>query len=313
MIMSPKKEDCITKIKRQIKRLKTIPPEIRLEDADLSYGAHTIKKLIFLNYYIGIFLTIARSHSKGKIIFIDAFGGTGLVKIKNTNVYVKGSSLCAALAYNDTPEKPTFDEIYSFEINPERYQLLKKRFDLLQQKVKPILHPINEDVNIGISKISLTHEDYVLLFIDPEGLEPDMINFIIFALQSSHVDIILNISSGVKRVAGLAPHNQAYTQKLKRFLPNYKVGMDVEEVVNELFEKYFKKTAEVTTTVTSKGKREVYKLTLRVRETKSGSPFVRGMRELSECLNGLDGKKIGNILRTGVPIERWIPFNLEKD
>lgn len=303
--MSPKKgkEDCNTKINRQLNIIKDVPPEIQPENDDIEYGAYTIKKLLFLNYYMGTFLRIANKHSRGKKIFVDAFGGTGIVKIKNTKTYVKGSSLCGALANATRPEEPTFDEVYSFEIDPKRYELLHKRFNLLQSKVRPKLYAINEDVNKGIMNIEIDSEDYVLLFIDPEGLEPNMIYFLLFALQSDHVDIILNISSGVKRVAGIAQTSPAHLKTLKKFLPNYTPNMPIDAVVDELFKKYFNKEYEVTTSVTSKGKKEVYSLTLRVRKTKGGSPFVRGIKDFVPCLKKLDGDKIEHMLRSLAPID----------
>ena len=305
--MAPKKgkEDCNTKIRRHIDILREVPPEIKPEEGDIEYGAYTIIKLIFLNYYMGTFLTIANKYSQGRKIFIDAFGGSGLVKIKNVNAYVKGSSLCAALANFTRQGKPTFDEVYSFEIDPQRYSLLSRRFELLQPKVQPKLYAIYGDVNSKITQIHINPNDYVLLFIDPEGLEPDMINFLLFALQSNYVDIIMNISSGVKRVAGISSISPAHLKKLKKFMPNYSLNMSIDDVIDDLFRNYFKKEEEVTVPVNSKGKKEVYKLTLRVRKTKSGSPFVRGMKELVSCLEGLDGNMIKHILETPKTIEQW--------
>ena len=305
--MSPKKgkEDCNKKIRRHIKILRDLPPQVKPEERDIEYGAYTLIKLIFLNYYMGTFLTIANKYSLGKKIFIDAFGGTGVVKIKNTQVYVKGSSLCAALANSTRQGKPTFDEVYSFEINPQRYTLLSRRFKLLQPKVQPRLYAIPGDVNSEITQIRINSNDYVLLFIDPEGLEPDMISFLLFALQSNHVDIIMNISSGVKRVAGISSISPAHQKKLKNFLPNYSSDMPIENVIDNLFKNYFNKEEEVTIPVASKGKKEVYTLTLRVRKTSKGSPFIRGMKDLVSCLRDLDGDKVKKMLDAPIPIEGW--------
>ncbi len=305
--MSPRKgkEDCNTKIRRHIDILRDVPAEINPKEGDIEYGAYTIIKLIFLNYYMGTFLTIANKYSYGRKIFIDAFGGSGLVKIKNTGTYVKGSSLCAALANFTRQGKPTFDEVYSFEINPQRYTLLSQRFELLQPKVQPKLYAIPGDVNQEITKINISSNDFVLLFIDPEGLEPDMLNFILFALQSNYVDIIMNISSGVKRVAGISCISPAHLKTLKKFMPNYSQNMTIDDVIDDLFTNYFKKEEEVTVPVNSQGKKEVYKLTLRVRKTTGGSPFVRGMKDLVSCLEGLDGNTIEHILGAPKTIEQW--------
>ena len=56
-------------------------------DADNEYGAHTLLKLSYLNYYLSIFSTIANSRKAiggfSKVLFIDAFGGSGIVKVRN--------------------------------------------------------------------------------------------------------------------------------------------------------------------------------------------------------------------------------------
>ena len=73
-------------------------------EQDNEYGAHTLLKLSYLNYYLGIFTRIANSRkNKGgfsKVLFIDAFGGSGLVRVRNTKYTVFGSSILAALNGN---------------------------------------------------------------------------------------------------------------------------------------------------------------------------------------------------------------------
>lgn len=160
-------------------------------------------------------------------------------------------------------------------------------------------------MNTAIYEIEINKEDFVLLFIDPEGLEPQMINFLIFALQSEHVDIILNISSGVRRVAGMAKINPTYEKKLREFLPNYRADISVYDAIDELFTKYFHKMAEVSTQVNIAGKKEIYTLTLRVRKTKGGTPFVSRFEEFTECLRKVSGDHIYKILTTPRSIEEW--------
>ena len=97
-------------------------------DVDNEYLPHTLLKLAYLNYYLGIFATIAASRKQNrgfsKVLFIDAFGGSGLVKIKNTKFTVLGSSILALL--NDK-----FDKVISFEIDENKADLLSKRMELI--------------------------------------------------------------------------------------------------------------------------------------------------------------------------------------
>ena len=62
---------------------------------DNEYKPHTVLKLAYLNYYMGVFLPIAHTYFD-KIVFIDAFGGSGIVKIENSNYAVLGSTLLPA-------------------------------------------------------------------------------------------------------------------------------------------------------------------------------------------------------------------------
>lgn len=101
---------------------------VELNGDDIEYGPHTLLKLAYFNYYLGFFTRIANSRKSGglfdKILFVDAFGGSGLVKVKGTKYSVLGSSALAAL-------NPQFDRIISLEIDRTKADMLQKRLNTI--------------------------------------------------------------------------------------------------------------------------------------------------------------------------------------
>lgn len=293
--MGRQKKSCIEKVREQIDRIKDLPTYIKETSSpkDVSYNAHTLLKLSLLSYYIGIFLPIAGKQVNtygGRIIFIDALAGSGLVKVKDLgeNYVVRGSSLIGALS-----KKPKggsddfyyFDIVYSVEKDSSRFSLLKKRFEIIEEneRLHPKLVPIYGDINEKIADISqeIKPQDYVLLFIDPEGItETSLATFNSLFKKSKHIDVILNYND-IGALRNLGAGNE---DTVKKFVPtqaNHKRPIDA---VVEYFESIGKEQR-VIVRVRSKGNKEEYKILVCVRNTANKAAFLNGFRPYARCID----------------------------
>ena len=264
---------------------------------DNEYGAHSLLKLSYLNYYLEIFTRIANSHKiKGgfsKVLFIDAFGGSGLVKIKNTRYVVPGSSILAAL-------NGKFDKIISFEIDPIRAGLLSKRLELFcPGKVEVIEGDVNFNINNIVNKY-VNSRAIVLFFVDPEGMEPDFSRLKVLMDRSEFVDIMMNYTWGVYRLQGRI--EKRFTEndimKMQSFLPGYVPGKTADDALLGLFEEEFGKPYGDDVPIKSKGNKTEYSMILRVRETKGKTTFLNPMKAFGDIIKNYDGESCELILRT---------------
>ncbi len=254
---------------------------------DNSYGPHTLIKLSYLNYYLGIFLPIANARQKrgevDKIIFIDAFSGSGMVKIKDTNYTVLGSTLLAA---NDC----RFDQIISIEIDKTRADILRERCDSLSIKN---IQVINKDINDAISAIDLSPRSMILFFIDPEGMEPEFKKFLPLFNKVEHIDVMLNYNTtGIRRVAKRFNklQNPSDLERMQKMFLNYDSTSDPTEKLIEFFVNIIGKPKGKVLEVHRKGKSIAYYIFLVVRQTQGGSKFLNSTDEFENYLSKIDGK-----------------------
>ncbi len=306
--MSPRRrKSCIERIYDQVKTLKDVPDYIKssISTYDVSYAAHTILKLSFLNYYTGFFLPIAYNQIKrrgGKMIFIDALAGSGIVKVKGLNLTIRGSSLVAALAKKYDAHMNIwygFNEIYSIEKDYERFNLLKERFEKIkdQNDTYADLYPIYGDANEKINEIAdkVSSKDFILLFIDPEGItEVKLESFNKLFSSSRQIDVMLNYNyMGVLRTIGAGNE-----QTVKRFVPTQVSNKDPLDAVREYFNT-LGKDRQIVIRVRSKGNSEIYKMLLAVRTTSGGSDFIERLKPLQTCINTeIDGEVVENAITT---------------
>ena len=310
--MTPRpKKSCIEKVMGQIEILENIPDYILKtisSQHDVNYYAHTLLKLSLLSYYTGIFLPIAGAQKKkygGRVIFIDALGGSGIVRVKdlkNGNYVVRGSSLIASLARKPIKDDNgfyRFDIVYSIERNKNRYALLKERFDLIMANDldAPHLVAIEGDVNKKIKEISkdIGNNDYILLFIDPEGIsETSLAAFNGIFNRSRHIDVILNYNHiGTLRNIGAGNYST-----VKKFVPTHDPSKDPLDAVIEYFQSIGKEQ-QVIVSIRSKGNKEEYKILLCVRNTHNKSSFLTGFVPFAECMNSeINAEKLKDRIRS---------------
>ncbi len=279
------------------------------EGIDIEYGPHTLKKLMFLWYYTDIAVKIARENFK-KIVFIDSFSGSGLVKIKDTDNVCLGSALIPVVytLKETSKSKKGFDEIILIDKENEKIDLLKSRLDAIKNyfnldlKYNPLPGDSNEVINSERVLGSVNRTSYVLIFIDPEGLEPKLPAYLPLLDKVLASDIILNASWGLTRLAG----TPLAKDLIEKYLGNYDKTKPIEQQLNEVFENEFGKKVGVSLDVQDIKNRPEYTIMLRVRSTSSGSPWVEGMkdfvdnvlsqyttREIKKFLDQLSGRQRG--------------------
>lgn len=128
-------------------------------------GQWTREKLAIIDDYLRFYVT-ALSKQNVKLIYIDAFAGSGKTYLPNGN-QVDGSAIIS-LQYN-------FDEYYFLEIDKERKdeleEIIKTRFPTKINKV----HIINDNCNNRLGDIlkRLTKYQRGVMFLDPYALELD--------------------------------------------------------------------------------------------------------------------------------------------
>lgn len=264
---------------------------------DSSYPPHTLLKLSYLNYYIGIFARIASARkSRGgfsQVLFIDTFAGSGLVRVKGTGQVVLGSSLLACL--NDR-----FDKIISFEIEPAKAVLLQARLDLLAPGKGLVFVG---DANAKIQEMvqhHITPRTIALLFVDPEGMEPDYTQFSYLMKATDYIDTMINFSWGVYRMDGRIrkSENVNDVEKMKRFLPTYEPGKTPDDALISMFEDLFGKPYSDRVDIKRKGDDKVYSMILRIRKTKGNTKFIDPIRDFGRIIDKYDGKSAFDILET---------------
>ncbi|MDG6997917.1 MAG: three-Cys-motif partner protein TcmP [Nitrososphaerota archaeon] len=266
-------------------------------EVDNEYLAHTMLKLAYLNYYIGIFARIASSRkTRGgftQVLFIDAFGGSGLVRIKGTDHVVLGSSLLASL--NDK-----FDKIISFEIEPPKADILKRRLDILAPgKAHVITGDVNDKIADEVRK-HVTARTIVLFFVDPEGMEPDYSQLSHLMRTTEYVDTMMNFSWGVYRLDGRIrkSSNLSDVEKMRKFLPTYEPGKTPDESLIAMFEDVFGKPYGDRVDIRSRGNNKVYSMILRIRKTKGNTEFITPIREFGRIIDKYDGDNVYSVLET---------------
>ena len=126
-------------------------------------GEWTKQKLLIIDDYLKFYVT-AMSKQKVKLIYIDAFAGSGKTVIKSGEE-LEGSPLIA-LKYD-------FDEYYFLEIDKKRIEELNKSVKTLYPEKESKVHIINGDSNIELLKIlsGLTQYQRGIMFLDPYALE----------------------------------------------------------------------------------------------------------------------------------------------
>ena len=131
-----------------------------------NFGGHwTNEKLTIIDDYLS-FYTTALSRQNVKLIYIDAFAGSGKTTLKDGSV-VDGSAV-KALQYN-------FDHYYFIEIDKARIKALEQIVNNRFPEKASIITIINGNCNEKLKQVlsSLTKYQRGVMFLDPYALELD--------------------------------------------------------------------------------------------------------------------------------------------
>jgi hypothetical protein len=265
---------------------------------DVEYGPHTLLKLACLRYYFDIALEAVKNYFEN-YIFIDAFAGSGLVKIKGTNYVSLGSSLLALTFKSRTGIH--FKKVICVEKDMSRAKLLENKLKILKKEfnLDTYFKVIPGDVNLYIEKVSeeINAKDYGILFIDPEGVEINLPNLKIVLSKSDTIDVILNQSRGVYRLVGKAEKGDKNAlKKLNEYL-GIKEITDPNKATDELFNKLFGKPINAIAQIRDENNTLLYTLSFRVRNTKGGSRWMKAMEDfIAHVINKVNGSDVKIIL-----------------
>jgi len=137
----------------------------RAEEYLYLQGPWTAIKLAIIAYYQDVYTIIAREHF-GKICYVDAFAGPGLVKIKEYDKLLYGSPILAILVPRQNKK---FDKLFFIELDSNKARILRGIVDYLTQNGfinKNQVSIICQDMN-SINYNSLLKEcDHSLVFLE---------------------------------------------------------------------------------------------------------------------------------------------------
>lgn len=255
--------------------------------SDNEYKAHTVLKLAYLNYYMGVFLPIAHKYFD-KIVFIDAFGGSGLVKIENSSYTVLGSTLLAATA---SVNGKGFDQVISIDKDQDKSNMLKSRVRALNLKNTSVECGDANDIIKNLSgKYGLNKSTGAIFFIDPEGMEAELLQFMPLFDSIKAVDLIINATWGIHRLNGRIEKNvnKADIKTMQRMIPGYVPGDDPDEKLLNYFEEELAKPIGDSVDIHDIGRKIAYSIILRTNYTKNESKWTKAMKPFGHYLSTLD-------------------------
>lgn len=158
-------------------------------------GKHSKEKLQTIAQYLPIYLQATTKALER--IYIDAFAGPGVNRIKSTGEVVDGSPLIAlgSSAKNGTK----FDRYFFIELDrktaDELTQLIKERFPTAKTDV--IVGDVNQELPRLMSRLRKRSPTFVLL--DTEGIEPAWTTIESIADWQTELLINFPLGMGIKR------------------------------------------------------------------------------------------------------------------
>lgn len=269
------------------------------------YSHHTALKLIAVRYYADIFLKVVKKQMEnnmcGGAVYVDLFAGSGLVKIKGavSGDFLPGSALCA------TTLKRQFDYTVCVEKDPDRCASLKSHLG-------KVIEPDNFDIINGDCNSTIQHvvdligrkvdNPIIFAFVDPEGIEIKHPTLKALNDRFPRCDFIVNVNTrGLKRAIGKyasgdnvikVPIQEYMGNSIDSIMSEMESGGTPEKQYAKLLRYAFEKSNGETIKIRENGERIAYHLLGYTRETKGGSVYMRGYKELKPRLESLDGNHV---------------------
>lgn len=274
------------------------------------YFAYSALKLISIYYYSDPFLKVAKNDDRLKqgydgAVYIELFGGAGLVKLNDTGDVVAGSALCAI-----SDKTKNFDYVICVEKDPERKQALENRLAKIirREKFDVIQGDCNKCIKDVISLIKTKFKNpIVLTFVDPEGMEIKWSTLQTLSDAFNSQDFMINVSSsGATRVKGklekgdLSPMKtwEEYwgNEDAKDILLELAKGSRVEQEYQEKISRVLGKPMGATIAIRDNGNIIAYYILGYTRETIGGSGYARVFTALKERLEKEDRRSVKRFL-----------------
>jgi three-Cys-motif partner protein len=136
------------------------------------YRDHSLKKLIAISYWIGIFAPIVHNKLKRigyEVVYVDSMGGTGLTKSLRAGDCFCGS--CPAALITAHRKGYPFDEIIAVEKDSKKAATLEKRLYSINPRPKITVYPgdiqeVSPQINDQLKSKTVSY-----IVIDPEGFK----------------------------------------------------------------------------------------------------------------------------------------------
>jgi len=249
-------------------------------------GSWTAIKLAIIAYYQDVYTIIAKKHF-GKICYVDAFAGSGIVKIKDHGRLLYGSPILAILVPRQNKK---FDKLFFIELDMHRTMVLKEIINYLAMEGKVSKDQVvimNKDMNtVNYDKL-LKDCDHSLVFLDPEGTEPHWTT--VSNLLKLNIDFVMNfMTAGIRRIWGNYRRNpqkgSGYANRLTEFYGDetWKNASNEHDLLNIYLSK-IKSIRSVIETIEVKGPRMFhYHIIFAFRRTLRGNPWLTAIRRLKE-------------------------------
>lgn len=273
----------------------------------ISYGPHTVLKIIGVYYYAGMFAKIATGESAkargyDAAVYLDLFAGPGLVRIEGTDDYVAGSPVAA------TSTAFPFDFSVFVEIDKRRSNALSERLSTYLPNDKFVV--FNGDSNsMTAGIIKFLKEKYkkpiVLAFIDPQGMEAKWTTAEALTKAFKSIDFMLNVTTGANRVAGRIKGGMVgdvpifqdfFGANADEILTRINAGEKVEAIYEKGVKDVLGRPLGETIGICETGNKMVYHLLGYTRESWTGSPWAAGFKALKTNLERFDGDGIRAVM-----------------
>jgi three-Cys-motif partner protein len=294
-------------LKKYVTILTDLGDKTSKSEATISYGPHTLLKIIAVYYYAEMFAKIAkgekaRSRGYDAAVYLDLFAGPGLVAVDGIGDFVAGSPIAA------TSTKYKFDYSIFVEIDEDRAEALRKRLSqyLTQDRFEVLTGDSNAIVPEIISKIkSKCKKPIVFAFIDPQGMEAKWSTAKQLSAGFKSLDFMINVTSGAARVAGRIQSGKVgdrpifedfFGQNAEEILTKINNGVRVEAIFEDGVKDVLGRPQGETISICDSGNRVMYHLLCYTRESWTGSPWAQGFRELKKQIELADGVSVRRML-----------------
>ena len=306
-------------LQEKLKQLADLTLTVTQEEPTTNYKAHTVLKLIGLNYYAKTFTNIVQNQiTKGwydAAVYVDLFAGTGLVKLKGTKFddYMPGSPLCAS--------SNRFDYLVCVDSVMDKCRILEERLQNSSKEFDVICGDCNQKISTVVELIKKKYERPIILaFVDPEGLAIKFSTLKTLNNAFLSCDFMVNVNSpGVRRVTGkiqkgiddVRSNLEGYydDEDANKILGEFAAGTTPEEKYERLIRESLGKPRGSTISIKDTKEKVAYHILCFTRQTRGNSPYSKTLNELKKRLDWTNGAIVSRCLETTYSRQNTLDYN----